>query len=471
MIVGIVMNIYWGLLLLILFSFTIFVHELGHFLVAVRCGMVVETFSIGFGPAIWKRKVRGITYKIGCIPFGGYVALPQLDPAGMQHVQGRGECVHERLPEVAAWKKILVSLSGVTGNIILAVILAWVIYLHPKALTAGDQPLQLDVDPASEAYASGLRPGDVVQAVDAERVHNWNEFLTECHLGGGTRHTLDLRIKRDGKVLTVSVPTAEVNQGFQTVEGIRPAAPPPVFGDVRPDSAAEEAGLEAGDRVLTFNGTPVRDWIHFVDLTRDVGEQKVELLIERHGETFVQGVTPRYDPLYEKAIIGVGPVESMTPPWMQHKRPLAQVRHDARGILRILRALTSRREGVARRAAGALGGPPMILAVLWASIKVSFLNALGFIRFLNINLAILNLLPIPVLDGGHIVFALWEVVTRRKAHPRLVNILVNICAVLLIGLMLVLTWRDVFRIFPGLSDLFDRSSGQVEGSPSPGGAE
>src|SRR5210317_1991058 len=107
------------LVLIVLFGITIFVHELGHFWVALKCGLVVDTFSIGFGPAIWKKKVNGVVYKIGWIPFGGYVALPQLDPSGMSHIQdGEGEQETRELPPVAPWKRILVSVAGAGGNVI-----------------------------------------------------------------------------------------------------------------------------------------------------------------------------------------------------------------------------------------------------------------------------------------------------------------------------------------------------------------
>ena len=131
---------------------------------------------------------------------------------------------------------------------------------------------------------------------------------------------------------------------------------------------------------------------------------------------------------------------------MMYRRPLDQIRNDAAAIVRILKALVTPRE--ARQAAGALGGPIMILTALWFSIQTSMLNAIGFLRFLNINLAILNLLPFPVLDGGHILFCAWEAVTRRKVHPRFVNVLVNVFAVLLIGVMLWISYRDLRQLVP-----------------------
>ena len=130
-------GIYRIFLVLVLFGLSIFVHELGHFLLARRLGLVVQVFSIGLGPAIWRWRRGGITYKIGLIPFGGYVSLPQLDPAGMAAIQGKaGEGGNEApleaeppLPWMPPWKKVVVSVAGAAGNIVLAFILAWAVYL------------------------------------------------------------------------------------------------------------------------------------------------------------------------------------------------------------------------------------------------------------------------------------------------------------------------------------------------------
>ena len=116
-------------ILVLLFGVTIFIHELGHYLTARWLGLVVEVFSIGFGPSVWEKKVKGIRYKIGCIPFGGYVALPQLDPSGMSHIQGgEGEEEGTPLPKEAPWRKMIVSVAGAVGNMLLAVLIAWLVF-------------------------------------------------------------------------------------------------------------------------------------------------------------------------------------------------------------------------------------------------------------------------------------------------------------------------------------------------------
>ena len=142
----------YTVIVIVLVGVTIFVHELGHFLAAISFKMFVETFSIGFGPALWKKKIRGITYKIGWIPFGGYVALPQLDPAAMAVIQGSSKN-SASLPEVAAWKKIIVVAAGPAGNVVLAIALAFIISVIPMPPMFQDEgkPVIGMVEKGSEA--------------------------------------------------------------------------------------------------------------------------------------------------------------------------------------------------------------------------------------------------------------------------------------------------------------------------------
>lgn len=444
--------------LILLFGASIFVHELGHFLMALRCGMVVDTFSIGFGHAIWKRKIRGVTYKIGWIPLGGYVALPQLDPTAMETIQGSpspaksGEAKGDdqpaepprQLPPISATKKILVSLAGGAGNILFAILVAWVIYWSPYEPPKGSSQLGY-VETGSAAEVAGLRIGDQILAVNGRPVNSWLDFMTEAHLGAGQGVAV-VKFLSNGEEKTAEVPLVHTDMGIYMIDGISKVTQCMILRVV-PDSIAEKAGVLAGDLVQMLDGEPVLSPDQFVDLLRQRGDQETKLTLKRGEQIVTLSVVPRYDPERGKAMIGVAPVGvDDVVAFMQYKDPWDQIKYDAMGIARILQALGTPKES--KRAAEGLGGPVMILLALWASIKISLLNGLGFIRFLNVNLAILNLLPIPVLDGGHIVFALWEGITRRRVHPRVVTVLVNVFATLLIGAMLVLTYRDVVYRLP-----------------------
>lgn len=458
--------------LAILFGLTIFVHELAHYLVARWCGMKVETFSIGFGPAIWKRKIRGTVYKLGWIPFGGYVSLPQLDPSAMEAVQGKvdskGEPVAaEPLPLIQPWKKMLVSISGSMGNLIFALLLAWIIFASPNAGTGQQGPLRINVVKDSPASIAGLRSGDQVVAINAKKVASWYDFAVECLLGANAEGRVTVTVQRGAETVPVTVPTvvAEGGEG-RSIEGLERVESDCLFGLVVPGSPADRAGLKTGDKVRSFNGVAVEQWDRFVEMVQQVAPGvPAPIVVERNGKEVAVSVTPELNEKHGKIMIGVQRGEYYGVHWMQYRDPWQQVKGDISGVFRILKALGNRKE--ARQAAGALGGPVMIFVALWASIKISILNALGFLRLLNVNLAVINLLPIPVLDGGLLVFALIETVTRRKMPVKVVNMLVNAFAAALIAAMLLITWRDIGRLW-NLREMLGGKPAAVEAPAVPG---
>lgn len=448
---------YTVVLAFFLFGVTVFVHEFGHFIIARKKGLVVQTFSIGFGKAIWKREKEGIVYKIGWIPFGGYVALPQLDPEGMDKLQGAEEGAG--FPDVSPWKKIAVALAGPVGNILFAIILAIAIWLIPGD-DAGSQVQSVigTIETNSAAYASGLRVGDEITGVNGTVVNNWYEFSVETLLQSD--ESVALTIRSNGIEKELTVPVMDAGGGARIVDGISPAAPC-VFGAVIPESPAERAGVQRGDLALSYNGQPVLDWNHFTELVQATEPDSVVMLaVDRNGEVSELSVAPEYNEEHQITMIGVRPGGASGMPWMLYRNPIDQLKYDALAIVRVLQALTDRDE--APQAAKGLGGPIAILEMFMLSISMGFVNTLGFVRFININLAILNLLPIPVLDGGHIVFALWEGITRRKVNAKMQAVLVNICAILLIGAMLLITFNDIDRKL-GIKKFFgELSSGQTE---------
>ena len=447
---------YSVVLALFLFGLTVFVHEFGHFIVARKNGLKILTFSIGFGKAIFQWERDGINYKIGWIPFGGYVSLPQLDPEGMERIQG-GEPV--KLPPVSPWKKIAVAFCGPVGNIIFASLIAIIIWLAPGG-EAGTKirPLIGSVETNSAAYAVGLQKGDEILAVNGKPVSTWYDFQVQTLLQG--EDAALLKIRTAGEEKEVAVPVAEHDGGERLVEGIFPAVPC-VFGIVYPESPAERAGLLAGDEALAFDGNPIVDWEEFTGLVQAMSAgDTAQLAIARDDERLELTIAPEYDEEYERMMIGVQLGGGSGMPWMHYKNPIDQIKYDAKAIVRVLQALTNPPE--ARQAAKGLGGPLAILDMLMISIKMGFLNTLGLIRFLNINLAILNLMPIPVLDGGHIIFSLWEGITRRKVNAKAQAILVNACAILLIGAMLLLTVNDIDRKIQFKKFIGNLISGQIE---------
>ena len=350
---------------ILLFSLAVFIHEFGHFLAARKLGMKVDAFSIGFGPAIWKKTVNGVEYRISWIPFGGYVALPDLDPEGTKGLEGQSgkdKAVDDSsasAPEIEPWKKIVVAFMGPFGNIVLAVALAFALAAIPGA-RFGEMLAEIgEVPPKGPAAAAGMKAGDRVTSVNGHAVRTWTDMQTEVQLAGGK--TVPFIVSRDGADVTLSV-------------------------------------------------TP----------TNDVAS----------GAWYILAISKSNDCARAAA-------------WMPSRNPLKQLSWDAMSIFRVLKALVTPRE--AKAAAKALGGPVMIAEGLYNQVTRNVWDAFGFLRFLCVNLAILNLLPIPVLDGGLIFFALYELLTKRKVPRKLVDGLSKVFMYLLLGLMLLLVYRDITR--------------------------
>ena len=444
--------LYIVVVVILLFGITIFVHELGHFLAARWFGMVIDVFSIGFGPAIWKRKINGVLYKVGCIPVGGYVALPQMEPVvpegqGAAHPSEHSEPGQSsdqravRLPPVAPGKKIIVALAGALGNVILAVILAFIVYWVGKPSTPAERCSVIGfVETNSIAYKKGIRTGDEIIAINGRTVDNW----IGVHQENARFEEVTLTIKKPEGIVSIRVPTEKNALGFRRVPGLSEVMMCNV-GAVEPDSSAAQAGIRIGDVIKKFDNVAVLSIDHLIFLVSSRTGRQVPICIERNGKSVELQVTPRLDPALGRARIGIQfDLLSFDYDQVVHIPPGVQLRNHATAIFRVVRSLMTPKE--AKATSRGLGGPFMIIFMIVDMVRKSIIIALWFTCFLNVNLAILNLLPIPILDGGHILFSLWELITRRPVNPKIIVWLSHIFAGLLIGVILLLSGRDVKRI-------------------------
>jgi regulator of sigma E protease len=348
-------------LCVLFFSLAIAIHEFGHFVVALKLGLKVERFSLGFGPALWKKTYKGVEYRISAIPLGGYVSIPDVDPEGTKAIEGaknQENAIEKR--EIAPWKELAVAVAGPAMNIVLAVILAFILAAIPSA-----------------------------------------------------------------KFGILS----------------------PEIGSVVEDGPAAKAGMMAGDKVLKVGDSEVSSWSEMMTEIQIAGERAIPFVVLRENREVVLEITPRRDEVTDGCYIMALSTTNATNAamWMPARNPLKQLEWDAMSIFRVLKGLTNPKE--AKSTSKALGGPVMIAEGIYSSVRKDFWDGVGFLRFLNVNLAVLNLLPIPVLDGGLILFALIALIFRRRVPEKIVSWLSMFFMVVLMGLMGLLILRDGMRSY------------------------
>jgi len=447
------------LLIVLLFGVSVFVHELGHFLVARALGLQATVFSIGMGPAVWKRQCGPTRLQIGCLPLGGFVALPQMDPNSfLESPGGAGgppatedlgadpPPVCASLPPVPPWKKLLVAVAGAAGNLVFALVLATVVWIVGRPASLQESSAVVGwVDPSSPAAAAGVVPGDAVTAVNGAPVRNWPDIATAVALSPSPAVTLDFASAASpGTPLRATLAAVESTFGGYALADIDGPSLCHV-AEVYPSSPAAAAGLRPGDLLLAYDGRPLHSRAQLSQLVEANATNAAPLVYSRSGVQSSVTLAAAWNPDLERHLIGVGfnTLGDLDYAHPSHPTPFAQLSDHFRSIAAFLRALVT--PSTARSAGRAVGGPVSIFVMLYLMVKTSFVLAVWFTGFLNVNLAVINLLPLPLLDGGHVVFALWAWLTRRPVPARVVAALTNVFAVLFIVLFLFLTTRDTAR--------------------------
>ena len=457
------MGILCILAMLLLFSASIFVHELGHFLAARALGLVADVFSIGMGKAVWKRKVGATVWQIGWLPFGGFVALPQMDPNSF--LEGTGDKRQEpgdripdpgsddqqptasnprSLPRVAPWRKIAVSVAGAFGNVVFAFALAAIVWIAGKPSSLQERNGVVGfVATNSPALALGLVPGDEIAAVDGHSVRNWTEIAERVALAPADVVRLRVRAP-DQAERDLLLGVEKAAYGLRVLPGIE-GMDPCFAAAVTPGSGAAAAGLRPGDQILRFDGQKVYSRAHLSQLVEAAAGRPAPIEVLRDGAVVAAEVESAFDAKLGRHLIGIqfNTIGDLDFAVRSHPTTWAQVRGHATAIFSFLRALAT--PSTSGAAADAVGGPVLILLMLWLMLKASFVLGISFTVFLNVNLAIINLLPVPLLDGGHVVMNLWEWATGRPPPPKLVNALANVFVVLIIALFILLVFRDSVR--------------------------
>lgn len=447
----------WSIFLIILFfGGSIFVHELGHFLAARRRGVKVSRFSIGFGPAIWSHTAAdGVEYRLAWIPLGGYVALPQL--ADMPAIEGETEDVG-KLPPVSYGTKVIVFCAGAFFNVLFALALAclvWVIgepTISDLATTqVGNVQATLKLpdgttvpSPASEA---GMKPGDLIVSIDGKAVGNFDEIMTTIFLGHDRsddgRRLCHLVIDRAGERLALTLYPRLVSEEKIRFIGIEPAQ------DLTVDALLEGypavlAGVHPGDRILAIDGRPVYTRAAISEHVAQTQSRASEFTLWRSGQELRLSIQPRLDAdEHTQAKIARIGIRYRDPVIIVHPTPFAQIAENVSGMYYSISAILSPNSDIG---ISKLSGPIGIAREFHRQAQWDFRRVLWFTILINVNLAIFNLMPIPVLDGGHIVFA---TVAKLRGRPLPFNFIAatqSIFIVLLLSMVLYVTvFGDIRR--------------------------
>lgn len=444
-------NVWSIFLIIVFFGGSIFVHELGHFLAARRRGVLVERFSIGFGPPIWSHRGRdGVDYRVSWLPLGGYVLLPQL--ADLRGVEGTSEVDAPSLPGVSYPTKLIVFLAGVVCNLLFAFLLASILWLvgvpeNSEFATTeiGAVSRTLEIAKGNEvpspASQAGLRAGDIVRQIDGQPVADWNQLMQALYFGAGR----DARgapqttfvIERAGRLETVVLhPQLSGDEKIRRV-GIAPAYAL-LVQEVTPGSVAARAGLVAGDEILELQQVPVRNIATYEDVLGAHPGEPVAAVVRRAGARVSLAIPPRPE-LKNPASLGV----TLTVPLLlTHPSPFRQVSDQVLSTCNAVKSLLNPHSDIGP---SKFTGPVGIIRTFRAAADAGIVPVMQFTILLNVSLAIFNLLPFPPLDGSQILLATIARLRGRAFSPSLLATWQGVFIMLFISLFLYIMVFDMRR--------------------------
>ncbi len=444
----------------------IFIHELGHFMVAKAMGVGVERFSLGFGPRIFSFRRGETEYCVSIVPLGGYVKMTGEEAHGEDAIHPTTEAPPidpaKSFSTKPLWARFLIVLAGPGMNFVLAAVIFAIVFAA-VGLPVLD-PMVGRTLPDSAAAQAGLRPRDRVAAIDGRPVEHWGE-IEEAVLRAEGR-PLVFTILRDGARQDVTLTPRKVpartpyNEPTEAWSiGARPYLPP-VVGEVRAGMPAAEAGLQPRDRVVALNGQPIETWDELAETISTKAGETLTLGIERGGSRMDVTVTPKIevdrDPLGNETRVGRIGIATATSQTFKRLDPVSAV---VRGVARtwdvtVITVVSIWKLMTGTIPASNIGGPLQISMVAGQQAQQGVVSYAFFVALISVNLAILNLLPVPMLDGGHLLFFAIEAILGRPLSLRKREIAQQIGLALLLLLMVFALFNDLTRLLPPVGKMF-----------------
>ncbi len=432
------------------------IHEFGHYIVARKLGVKVLVYSIGFGPTLlkWTSKKSGIQYQLSALPLGGYVKM--LD-------EREGNVAEEDLPKAFnrqhPWKRIAIVAAGPLINLLLAVVLFWILFLPAQEQLSTRIGKVL---PNTPAAAVQMQHGDKIVAVDGTQVESWEKLNYALVNRVGETGQITIQADRAGKTENFQLPIQnflnDQSQSALEVLGFLPYRPdiPPVVSKLSEDGAAIRQGMKEGDKIIAIDGVAMKDWFDVVRVVQaspekllkiDVlrGQDKVQLEVMPQGKRDKMGNTigmlgVQSDPgkvvipAEYKQTIQYTPIEALGQAYDKTVQLSAMI---CGSIVKMVRGLIGLDN---------LSGPITIAKVAGQSAEMGWETFISFMALMSVSLGILNLLPIPMLDGGHLVYYFIELIRGRPVSEHIQLVGLKIGMVLLGSMMLLALFNDFMRL-------------------------
>ncbi|NQD93902.1 sigma E protease regulator RseP [Pseudomonas sp. CrR25] len=430
-------------------------HEFGHFWVARRCGVRVLRFSVGFGsPLLRWHDRQGTEFVIAAIPLGGYVKMLDEREGDVPPVQ-----LEQAFNRKSVRQRIAIVSAGPIANFLLALLFFWLVAMLGSMQV---RPVIGAVESGSLAASAGLQAGQEIVAVNGEPTVGWAAVNLQLvrRLGESGNLLVDVREEGSSVASPHQIVLSEWLKGVDEPDpiaslGIRPWRPAlaPVLAQLDPDGPAQAAGLQVGDRLLSLDGQPLDDWQQVVDLVRGLPGQPISLLVERQGRRLEMAVAlaARGADEARSGYLGAGVQGVEWPAEMLREVSFGPLEAVGEGLARTWTMSLLTLDSLKKMLFGELSvknlsGPITIAKVAGASAESGLGDFLNFLAYLSISLGVLNLLPIPVLDGGHLLFYLVEWVRGRPLSERVQGWGMQIGISLVIGVMLLALVNDLSRL-------------------------
>ena len=418
---------------LIVIGILVFVHELGHFIMAKRAGVRVEKFSLGMGPKLFGFKKGDTEYIVSALPLGGYVKMagenPDEEPTGAA----------DEFQSKTVWQRAKIAATGPLTNILLAFLVMPLVFMVG---TYSEGPAKVGfVEKGSPAERAGFMAGDVIDKINNRDISDWTKALTLIAVNPETN--IEVVVVRQGEKKTLALRPDTATEFKIGTSGLVPDLPAEI-GKLKAGFPAELAGVMVNDKILSVDGQTIYHWNQFSALVRDSKGRKLTLTIERGGTRMEKAVTPKEDG--GRYVIGVEPVMRLV--FKKHGF-FESIRLGFDKTLEAidLTFITLKKLVTFNLSIKTLGGPVMIAQMSGQAAAAGLSAFLSLLAIISISLGILNLLPIPVLDGGLLLFLVIEWVRKKPLSRKVMEVSQSIGAGLLITLIAVVSYNDVVRMF------------------------